>query len=109
MAGLIIRPAGADDHAALEALFRATAMGSRIRWPVVWYVTTKTKMKADRLKMVPISSKVVRAVRLLEACLQRSACCPSRWEEFHSTYLASLPHPPCRQHAKDAQEESIHC
>lgn len=31
MAGLIVRPAGADDHAVLEALFRVTAMGSRIR------------------------------------------------------------------------------
>jgi hypothetical protein len=31
MAGLTVRPAGANDHAALEALFRATAMGSQVR------------------------------------------------------------------------------
>jgi hypothetical protein len=31
MAGLIIRRAGEEDHAALEELFRATAMGSNIR------------------------------------------------------------------------------
>ena len=31
MAGLTVRPAGAADHEALEALFRATAMGSQIR------------------------------------------------------------------------------
>ncbi|RYD49160.1 MAG: hypothetical protein EOP83_25500 [Verrucomicrobiaceae bacterium] len=31
MAGLTVRLAGADDHEALEALFRATAMGSQIR------------------------------------------------------------------------------
>ena len=31
MAGLTVRPAGAGDHVALEALFRATAMGSQVR------------------------------------------------------------------------------
>ncbi|MCW1922306.1 hypothetical protein OKA05_07055 [Luteolibacter arcticus] len=34
MAGLIVRPAGAEDHAALEALFRATTMGSQIHLAV---------------------------------------------------------------------------
>ena len=44
------------------------ATGSRMRWPVVWYVTRKTNVRAESVNRIARKSKIVSAVRLFDGC-----------------------------------------